>query len=324
MAVICYNDQYYPAGDGETLLNVLLKHDVPFPHSCKNGTCQSCLTKLVKGEVPPEAQRGLKPTLVAKNYFLACQCRPSSDMAVVLPKQGSDVNIAANISELSMLNHNVLCVRLVLDSFDDFKAGQYINLVVPGNIIRSYSIANVPTEYIELHVKLMPDGLMSDWLSKQTKVGDSVHIRGPLGDCFYCNLDGQSFSIVLAGTGTGLAPLIGIANDALINGHCGTITLIHGGVNDADLYLHETLNALQKTHANFTYKPCVLGESTSVRQASIDSVLIESLEGITNDVHLFICGPEETTKQLKMKAFLAGVASASIYSDAFTNASLGN
>ena len=324
MSVIRYNNQCYPVGGDETLLDALLKHGVAFPHSCRNGTCQSCLTRLVDGEVSPEAQRGLKPTLVAKKYFLACQCKLDGDLTVALPEQDNDVAISATISDMLMLNHNVLRVRLVLDSFDDFKAGQYINLVTQENIIRSYSIANVPTQYIELHVKLMSGGLMSDWLSMQAKVGASVYVRGPMGGCFYCNPDRQSFPIVLAGTGTGLAPLVGIANDALASGHCGMITLIHGGVNDADLYLHETLNVLQNAHANFTYKPCVLHESASIRQASIDGVLIESLEGIANDVRLFICGPEDTTKQLKMKAFLAGVPSASIYSDTFTNAGLNN
>lgn len=167
----------------------------------------------------------------------------------------------------------------------------------------------------------MRNGLMSSYLSQQAQVGEALHIRGPMGDCFYYNPEQKTFPIVLVGTGTGLAPLIGIARDALENNHNGNITLIHGGVDEADLYQHEELNALQIEHANFSYLPCVLNESALIPNTSIDSLLTQSFIGIESDVYLFVCGPEETTKKMKLKAFLAGVPSASIYSDAFVTAS---
>lgn len=319
MPVIHFNGQSYHASSDETLLDALLRQKVDFPYSCKIGTCQSCLTKLVEGEVSPEAQKDLKPTLTAKHYFLACQCKLESDISIALPEQ-NDVTISSKIIGLSMLNHNVLQVRLSIDNPSLFKAGQYINLVTPNNIIRSYSIANVPKQYIDLHVKLMPEGLMSDWLSHRAKINTSVHIRGSMGDCFYHNPENDSFPIVLAGTGTGLAPLVGIAKDALENKHQGQILLIHGGVCEADLYFHEILNQLQKEYANFEYVPCVLRDSDTIKYASVDMALLEKLDNIQNDVQLFICGPEETTKKLKTKAFLSGVPSASIYSDSFITA----
>ena len=316
MPIVRYNKKCYSVDDDNSVLDVLLKNDIDFPYSCKIGTCHSCLTKLVDGEISPEAQQGLKPTLGAKNYFLACQCKPKSDITIALPEQ-DDTAILSKVIDLSKLNHNVLRVRLSIDDPAPFQAGQYINLITAENLIRSYSIANVPKEYIELHIKLIPDGLMSNYLTQRAQVGSPFHIRGPMGDCFDYNPKDKPFPIVLAGTGTGLAPLIGIANDALENKHSGKIILIHGGINETDLYQHETLTALQKTHINFSYIPCVLNESHSIRQASIDTVLLQKLEGIESKAHLFICGPEETTKKLKMKAFLAGVPSASIYSDSF-------
>lgn len=319
MSNIHYNKKCYPINGTDSVLDTLLKHDVDYPYSCKIGTCQSCLTKLVDGEISPEAQKGLKSTLAAKNYFLACQCKPKSDITIALPNQ-EDASILSRIIGLSKLNHNVLQVRLSVVNLGSFKAGQYINLVAPENLIRSYSIANVQKEYIELHVKLMPNGLMSNWLNQYAKVGTSICIRGPMGNCFYYNPEHKSFPIVLAGTGTGLAPLIGIAEDALKNEHNGNIVLIHGGVSEADLYFHEELISLQTRYTNFDYVPCVLHESRSIQQASIDSVLIQNLEGIASDVRLFICGPEETTKKMKVKAFLAGVPSGSIYSDSFVTA----
>lgn len=316
MSIIHYHNHSYSCDKGETVLDALLKHDVDFPYSCKIGTCQSCLTKLVDGKISPEAQKGLKPTLVAKNYFLACQCHPDSDITMAFPEE-DETTTSSKIVALSMLNENVLCLQLAIENPDAFKAGQYINLITPENLVRSYSIANIPHQYLELHIKLIPHGLMSRWLTQEAKIGLAVSIRGPMGDCFYHNPNLESFPIVLAGTGTGLAPLIGITRDALAKEHDGEITLIHGGVHQADLYQHEILKALEQTHHHFHYVPCLLSQDEIARQASIDQVLIETLSGIASDTHLFLCGPEEITKKMKMKAFLAGVPSRSIYSDAF-------
>jgi NAD(P)H-flavin reductase len=320
MPIVHYNKKSYAVDDNNSLLDSLLEQGIDFPHSCKIGTCQSCLTQLVEGEVPPKAQVGLKSTLIAKNYFLACQCNPQGDMTIALPQEG-DIDFAVHIIEMSKLSHNVLRVRLSTDKPECFRGGQYINLVTPENIIRSYSIANVPEEYIELHVKLVPNGLMSLWLTQYAKPLSALHIRGPMGDCFYHNPTHKSFPIVLAGTGTGLAPLIGITEDALKNGHKGKIILIHGVLNVADLYLHQALTALEKTQTNFTYVPCVLNENDTIEHASIEQVLVKNIKGIESEVQLFICGPEETTKKMKVKAFLAAVPSAAISSDSFISAS---
>ncbi len=316
MSSITLNKQSYTVEDNDSVLDTLLKNGVDYPHSCKIGTCQSCLTKLVDGTVSSESQHGLKPTLVAQNYFLACQCNPENNIVIARANENA-VSTPSKIIKLSHLNANVLCVRLSIDNPNLFKAGQYINLVASDSLVRSYSIADIQSNYLELHVKLIPNGLMSHWLSTVAKIGTAAHIRGPLGECFYYNTDNETFPIVLAGTGTGLAPLIGIAQDALAHKHQGEIILIHGGVDETDLYLHDTLCAIQKAHSNFTYAPCVLHKSNGIEQASIDKILIKNLCGIMHEVQLFICGPTETTNKMKTEAFLAGVPSASIHSDAF-------
>lgn len=322
MPIAHYDGKDYVLEEAETLLEALLRNGIEYPHSCKSGTCQSCLTKLTSGEVNPDAQQGLKPTQVAQNCFLACQCKPKDDIAIELPNQAA-TRVEARIEQLSKLNHNVLQVKLSLADYSSFHAGQYINLVTPDNHQRSYSIANIPEDEqcIELHIKLIPGGKMNEWLSNAAKVGSSVHVGGPMGDCFYANPDNASFPIVLAGTGTGLAPLLGIAADALKHNHNGKIQLIHGGVSKVDLYLHETLKNLENLHENFSYLPCTLDEDSTVQQGSIEKIVAAQLDGIAKEARLFICGPEETTKKIKMKAFMAGVPSASIYSDAFIQTS---
>ncbi len=316
MPNITFNKHQYLVEGSETVLDTLLRNKVNFPYSCKNGTCQSCLARMIKGQPPEKAQIGLKPTLVASNYFLPCQCQPDSDITISLPEDNV-IALSATILSMSKFNHNVLQVILSLEQSYDFKAGQYINLVVPNNLVRSYSIARVNENKIELHIKLIPDGQMSSWLCQQAKIGTAVSIRGPMGHCYYHNPQNKSYPIVLACTGTGLAPLTGIIHDALAKKHQGKIILIHGGVIKNDLYLDHELNVLQQNNKNFTYIPSIINASQSEKSENLETVLVGQLDNICNSAQVFICGPAETTNKLKTKVFISGVPSASIYSDAF-------
>lgn len=122
--------------------------------------------------------------------------------------------------------------------------------------------------------------------------------------------------MLLAGTGTGLAPLIAIAKDAIKQQHKGQITLIHGGSTENDLYYVEELTALADKYENFQYENCVLKSRTGFPEIPIDKKMLMHLKS-SSTTQVYVCGPKETIQKLKTKAFLAGVPSSSILSDAF-------
>jgi ferredoxin-NADP reductase len=79
-------------------------------------------------------------------------------------------------------------------------------------LARAYSIASQPDAAdgcVELHVRVLSSGRMSSWLGGGQAVGERVSLRGPIGECFYLPGNPQQ-PLLLAGTGTGLAPLWGI------------------------------------------------------------------------------------------------------------------
>lgn len=319
MVEVKYEKNNYSLHATETLLDGLLRHQVAYPHACKAGVCQSCLSELITGTPHPDWQIGLDTNLKVQNYFLACLCQPKEDLEfrlANLAKYSENVQIL----DLLFLNANVLRVRLSIKNATHFRPGQFIHLINPAGVTRSYSIANRPhcDRFIELHIKLYAQGLMSQWL-QHVSVDTTVKIVGPFGHCFYHNPTQQAFPIVLAGTGTGLAPLVGIALEALSQHHQGNIYLLHGGVTRADLYLDPFLQKLTRRYASFFYQTCTLEKSSSHAPLSLDQCLSVQLQGIASAARVFVCGPEDTTRRLKMKAFLAGTPSTSIYSDAFVH-----
>jgi CDP-4-dehydro-6-deoxyglucose reductase, E3 len=321
MPTITHNNVPHELGANETVLDALLRDDVPVPHACRAGACQSCLMRATEGTPPASSQQGLKDSLKAQGYFLACQAKPTTDLTVA---DANDVltRAPATVHHVDLIGPNVARVLLKCDAAFDYRPGQFIHLVRGDGLSRTYSLASqgpARDQHLELHVRRIPGGQMSTWLCDAAQPGDALEVRGPAGDCFY--LPGRpDQSLLLAGTGTGLAPLYAIARDALHHRHTAPIRLYHGALDPAGLYLVDELQALAQAHANFTYIPCVLnGDNPSTlnpRVGALDTLICADLPTLAN-WRIYLCGHPDLVKTLRKKTFLAGAKIKEIHSDAF-------
>ena len=205
-----------------------------------------------------------------------------------------------------------------------FHPGQYLDVFHPSGAARSYSIASLPsTEQLELHVRRVPDGLVSGWIHALSR-GDTVGVRGAFGQCFFASGDleeAEPEKLLLVGAGTGLAPLLGIARDALAKGFTGPIDLIHGGVEPSRLYLRDQLAALERGAEALKVHHCVLrGASESEREGALDELAVELGAPLAKS-RAFLCGDEGIVRLLQRALFLAGVPSGEILADPFSPAS---
>ena len=318
MAKITYSEQTFEINKDESVLECLARHGVELPSSCRAGVCQTCMVKATEGTPPAEAQSGLKPQLQKQGYFLACICKPEQDLSFVNPDNSALPQITATVISKTRLNNNILRLRLKPESEFDFQPGQFLNIHREDGLARSYSIASLPQEgYLELHVELVENGKMSNWLHNQVAMGGKLSIDGPHGDCFYID-DNPEQNLLLVGTGTGLAPLWGIVRDALSKGHKGEIHLFHGSHDTDKIYLADELKQLAKLHSNFFYTSCISGDNnagyTAGRANEVALHEISKLDGY----RLYLCGHPEMVNDTKKKAFLAGASLNDIHADAFT------
>jgi NAD(P)H-flavin reductase/ferredoxin len=317
MFKIAVEKNSYSCGPEETVLDVLVRENVPISYACRKGTCHSCLVR--SPETPPSAaQSGLKDTLRVQNYFLACQCRPERDMTVKLPDQ-SEFYSNGRVVVHQMLNRNTLLLVIAFKDAFEFKAGQFVNLQRSDGLTRSYSIANIPQEdnVLEFHIRHLPGGRFSEWLHQEVAVGDQIAVSEPRGHCFYLP-DRKDQGILLVGTGTGLAPLAGILTDALSHGHSGPILLFHGSREAEDLYRIGEMRSLAEQYPNFHYTPCLSGNHVPegfVRGRTNEVAMAASAD--LKGWRVFLCGHPDMVNQMKRQAFLKGAATADIYTDAF-------
>ena len=307
---------------GQTLLSALTASGNHIPHNCCAGACQSCLMRAVEGTPPAASQEGLKDSLKAQNYFLACICKPESPLTVELaPRQN---RLMAKVVGHRLFNASVLQLRLKPDEPFDYYPGQYITLFNEDEIGRSYSLASVPVldDFIEVQIHLLNNGVVSRWLHQDVGIGSSISFQGPMGDCFY--MPGASEQkLLLAGTGTGLSPLVGIARDALQQGHRGEVHLVHGALCGEGLYLHQPLLQLEEAHQNFYYHASLLHPApvdASLKKWTKTAVdaLCRQLVPKPQGWKIYLAGNPDLVNGLRRTLFLAGASNRDIYADPFT------
>lgn len=314
---ICLQEQEIELREGESVLDGLARSGIPVLSSCRSGVCQTCLLKALDGSIPSKAQAGLKDTLRAQGYFLACVCYPEADMAVAMPGEGLDHR--CRVLESHDVGAAVRCIRLSTPEDFSWFAGQYITVIREDAVARSYSVASSPQDrYLELHVRRIPGGALSNWFHDVLHPGSELTIRGPYGDCIYTPGD-EDAPLLLAATGTGLAPVYGVLRDALRHGHRAEIHLFHGALKPDGLYFMSELEAIAQ-ESNVVYHRCVLngneagGEDYEV--GALDEIVLKHPIDL-GKTRAYLCGDPGFVGKMRKKLFLKGLSNRRIFADAF-------
>lgn len=132
----------------------------------------------------------------------------------------------------------------------DFKAGQWVSLVLPleeGEARRAYSIASPPfgDGRFEVAITKVDRGPGSTYLHA-LEIGAQLRAIGPQG--FFTRAAGEPSLFV--GTGTGVTPLRSMIRDALTHGDTSPMTLLFGVRTEADRLYQDELDALAAQHPN--------------------------------------------------------------------------
>lgn len=318
MATIQYDNRQFACDPGQTVLEVLLANGEEIPFSCKMGVCVTCVMQVAEGTVPAPAQAGLRASLAARGHFLPCVCQPTTDLRITkTPEQ--DLFSPAVVDAIEYLPKDICRVFLEPATPLYYRPGQFMNLRRDDGLVRSYSLASVPSldSRLEFHVKRLDRGAMSNWILDDLRPGQHLGIQGPSGNCYY-QPGRADQNMLLIGNGTGLAPLIGIARDALTAGHTAPIHLYHGSQTIDGLYLGEELRALAANHANLRYRPCVSREQApdGYCQGRADDTAFADIQDLKG-WRVFLCGYPPMVDSAKARALAAGASLADLYTDPY-------
>jgi CDP-4-dehydro-6-deoxyglucose reductase len=306
---------------GETVLAGLERQGKPLPSFCRTGVCQTCVVRAARGRPPPSSQAGLAESWAERGCFLACQCVPNEPLEVE-PWEAVGT-FDSRVASVERVSSAVLRVELDAPPPFSYRAGQFVQLEGPGGVSRPFSLASTPgSERLELHVALRAGGALSGWLEAAT--GQAVRVRGPFGECFYFDNEPDR-PLLLAGTGTGLAPLFGVTRAALSAGHRAPIHLYHGSTALSGLYLWPELAALAASHAELHVFGSVLsGDVSAAAAAPRCQVFGEPLDRLIlrdpldfAQCRVYLCGGPDVVQRLRQRIYLSGAPRARIHCDPF-------
>lgn len=311
---------------GQTILEAALARELPYPHGCRSGNCGACKSELLAGEVEmsPYSEFALSDAEKAGGLILACRAVPWSDCEVKFLDADETVahpsrRLTCTVVGLDDATHDIRRVRLRIDAGGpfDFSAGQYGSLEFPGLPPRDYSMANRPDEPIlEFHIRLMPAGAVTPFVSTRLKAGDTVKVSGPYGTSYL--REKHAGPIVALAGGSGLAPIKSIVETAVAHGLKQPIALYLGARAERDLYLDDHFRALAARRANLTVIPVLSApDAPTQRRTGVLAHALRQDFASLDGAKVYLAGPPAMVETCVAAALDLGARRQDCHADAF-------
>ena len=201
---------------------------------------------------------------------------------------------AAEIVSHERRSSNVAVLRLRPSQPLPYQAGQYVPVQVTKwpRVWRPYSIATAPRPggLVELHVRAVPGGMVSNTLVHHSDVGDCVLLGAADGSMTLAESDRD---LLCVAGGTGLAPIKAIIEQALATQQQGRprkITLFFGARHHFDLYDMEDLQLMESACPSLQVIRVLSDEpGYSGRVGTLPDVV--GPLGLFENTEAYVCGP---------------------------------
>jgi len=319
----------FSANENETILDAALRQGIGLPYGCRNGACGKCSGEVLTGEThyDTDALRAAAKKEYEAGKTLFCQACATSDLEIRVREiiKSSDIEIKTlpcRVEKMQLLTHDVMMLKLKLPETErmQFKAGQYIEFLLKDGKCRAFSIANAPhdDEYIELHIRHVPDGHFGDFVFDGLKEKTLMRIEGPLGSYFL--REDSDRPIILMGGGTGFAPLKGMLEHAFHINYKKPIHLFCGVRAKRDLYMDEMVQAWLKQYKNLSYTAVLSDPEAEDNWQGETGYVHESVVKIYPDLSgydIYLSGPPPMVKAGMDLFYKNGLPETQIYSDSF-------
>ena len=325
-------EKRFTCGEDETILAAALRQGINLRYGCKHGGCGTCKALIVDGEIDqPEASTfALMDFEREQGMALLCSAYPLGDIAIELSdyeeselEGGAPIGkFLAEVGAIEYLTHDIVGLKLGLSEPQriSFKAGQYVDVLVPGTSeTRSYSMANPPSRdgEVELIVKLMAGGLFSEYLRGQLKVGDQLTLEGPYGS-FHLR-ENERPALFIAG-GSGMAPMLSLLRDMAAQRARRSVTFFYGARAKRDLFDLDELAGFAKLLPCFRFVLALSEPSAGDRWEGAKGLITEVVASEVPDAHgmeAYLCGPSAMIDAAIAVLVRLGVSEHDIHYDKF-------
>ncbi|WP_019096016.1 FAD-binding oxidoreductase [Pseudomonas protegens] len=320
------NHKSFAAEQEKSLLDNGRSQNIILEYSCRTGRCGICKAKLLKGTTTIlQEELALTETDSTAGYILTCCRAPSSDIELDIEDLGqlADIKIKTvpcRVDSIELMSEDIVRVLLRTPPASTlfYLSGQYIDIIGKEGIRRSYSIANAQRDdgKLELHIKRVYEGVMSQYWFNQAQVNDLLRLEGPLGT--FCLRNSAATHLVFLATGTGIAPVKAILETLALNPNQLTGKYVHvywGGRTESDIYWRPELPGIDMVFTPVLSRAPI---QWSGRRGHVHNALIaDAIE--LSDAVVYACGSEAMIHSAHDILTTAGLPVKNFYSDAFVS-----
>jgi ring-1,2-phenylacetyl-CoA epoxidase subunit PaaE len=215
-----------------------------------------------------------------------------------------------------------------------FLPGQYLTLraAIDGEEVRRpYSICTTPhSGRLGVGIKHVEGGRFSTHALGNLAVGDSIDVMTPQGRFVHVDRnDDAAGDILLLAAGSGITPILSIAETALATGHPDTrVTLVYGNRNTASIMFRDRVEDLKDRYLDRCRVVHVLSREprdAALLNGRLDAGKIASLvdAGLITPPHLsaaYLCGPDSMMTDCREALVAGGMNDGRIATEHFTPA----
>jgi NAD(P)H-flavin reductase/ferredoxin len=315
----------FPCAPGQTVLEAAENAGWAIPYSCRKGVCTSCAGALRGGEL---AVRGRGTITAPADNVLLCRAEPLGPVeieprriAAGRPPERKTLTTVVYRVRRPAPRVTVLDLRFPIGRRAPFRAGQFLNVHLPGGDTRPYSLANSPqhNDAAELHVRTEPGGRFSEEIVARLRPGDTVTVETPFGESV---VDDDDEPMLLLATGTGFAPIKSIVEDQIARRRRRALHLYWGGRTEEDLYFADRARRWAARYDWFRFTPVLSRPPAGWRGATgwVQQAALRDYPDLSGH-EVYACGGEAmTTAALSTLTRAAGLPEDRFHADAFVPA----
>lgn len=309
MTLIRYNGQEFRRKESESVLDALTRGGAVITHSCRRGTCQACLMRVVSGEVEEASRADLSEELIETAHFLPCQSH--NDAPIELEDADFSFSyVEARLMAREDMGEGFWRLRFRPSAPFRWSPGQYLHLRRTHDpLTRAYCVVNQGqrTQLVEI-VVTDSEAPFVQWLLHDLGLGQKVLLQGPHGGSHLREED-TGKTLTLLGEGAGLASVRAIAQDALVRGWDAPVTVHYTTHTPVPPHEREALTSLQASYPN-------------LRVEAVDGTTPETLfaPDALRDHVVLLAGDAELLSTLRAEAIFAGAERRDVRATAFERA----
>lgn len=288
--------------DKELLMDAARRHGVNLPVDCREGVCATCRGMCETGKFTLDYvdSDALTKAELAKGHILACQTRLQSDGVYSFDVDSKVCKMAVGkfqgtVTAIEQVSEAAATLTLALNPSEKplrYMAGQYARLNIPNtDQWRAYSFANASANEGSLRflIRLLPSGVMSDYVRERCKVGDVIQLEAPMGVFYLRKIERP---LVMIAGGTGLSAFLAMLESLTQQTDLKQAIRLYYGVNqEADLSELQRLDAFKTQLADFDYKTVIMRPSNTWQGNKGVVTDILDLDFLQQAFDAYLCGP---------------------------------